>query len=75
VKIKNKNIVSTLFEKIINIIEQSKHYAVTQVNYSFVIAYWNIGKMIKINIIESKLLRAISPERLWLSRLAFEKVL
>jgi len=54
VKIKTKKIVSTLFENIKNIIEQSKHYAVTQVNYSFVIAYWNIGKMIKENIIETK---------------------
>jgi hypothetical protein len=34
VKIKTKNIISTLFENIKNIIEQSKHYAVTQVNYS-----------------------------------------
>lgn len=52
--IENKNVVSTLYDSIKNIIEQSKHYAVTQVNYYLVIAYWNIGKMIKENIIETK---------------------
>lgn len=52
--IENKKIDLNLYESIKDIIEQSKHYAVTQVNYSLVIAYWNIGKMIKENIIENK---------------------
>lgn len=52
--IENKNSVLNLYKDIKNIIEQSKHYAITQVNYSLVIAYWNIGKMIKENIIENK---------------------
>lgn len=52
--IENKKIDLNFYESIKDIIEQSKHYAVTQVNYSLVIAYWNIGKMIKENIIENK---------------------
>ncbi len=43
-----------IYSNIKKIIEESRLYAVSQVNYSLVIAYWNIGKLIKEKIVDGE---------------------
>ncbi|MEI6287268.1 MAG: PDDEXK nuclease domain-containing protein [Bacillota bacterium] len=47
-----KNIASILYRDIKTIIEDAKMQAVLQVNRALVIAYWNIGKLIKETVVE-----------------------
>lgn len=49
-----KNSLEQLYTNIKNIIEESKKNVVRQINYSLIITYWNIGKIIKNNIIQDK---------------------
>lgn len=49
-----KNNLEQLYTNIKNIIEESKKNVVRQINYSLIITYWNIGKIIKNNIIQDK---------------------
>lgn len=49
-----KNNLEQLYTNIKNIIEESKKNVVRQINYSLIITYWNIGKVIKNNIIQDK---------------------
>jgi predicted nuclease of restriction endonuclease-like (RecB) superfamily len=46
-KLVENNSLDTLYRDIKTIIEQSKQYAVSQVNRTLVLGYWNIGKLLK----------------------------
>lgn len=49
----NENI-KLLYKEIVNVIDNSKKNVVTAVNSEMVILYWNIGKIIKTEILQSE---------------------
>ncbi|MGK5091900.1 PDDEXK nuclease domain-containing protein [Deltaproteobacteria bacterium TL4] len=45
--------IDTLYQDIKQLIEQAKAHVVTQVNQALVLTYWQIGKMIKIEVLQT----------------------
>lgn len=45
---------NTLYTSLREVIDSSRQYATSQVNQALILAYWNIGKIIKLNVLENK---------------------
>jgi predicted nuclease of restriction endonuclease-like (RecB) superfamily len=45
---------NSLYRSLKEVIDSSRQYATSQVNQALILAYWNIGKIIKLNVLENK---------------------